>query len=183
MIELNDEEKLQEARARCIESWAQNMNLYGITPSIGRLYGLLYFNEEPMTLDKMKEELGMSKTSMSTSVRQLQELKMVEKVWKKGIRKDLYESLDDWYQTFSYLFSVKWRKAAQLNISVIKKSLVELEELIENPNTSPTIKKTAIIDKEKMQYALEYYDWLNRFVDCIESKEIFNLIPKQTDTP
>ncbi|MBP3952714.1 GbsR/MarR family transcriptional regulator [Bacillus suaedae] len=175
---MKEEEKLEQARSRCIDSWAQNMNLYGITPSVGRLYGLLYFNEESMTLDTMKDELGMSKTSMSTSVRQLQELKMVEKVWKKGNRKDHYQSLDDWYQTFSDLFSVKWRIGISNNISTIEKSLADIEEIINSPGVSKETKEAAEIDQKKLQYSLEYYDWLNRFVDSIESKEIFEFIPR-----
>ncbi|MFC0471628.1 GbsR/MarR family transcriptional regulator [Halalkalibacter kiskunsagensis] len=176
---MGENEKLQQARSRFIDSMAQNMNLYGITPSVGRLYGLLYFNEQPMTLDCMKDELGMSKTSMSTSVKQLQELKMVEKVWKKGTRKDLYQSLDDWYETFSDLFSVKWRTGVSQNISSIHKSLKELDELIDNEHTSDDVAAAAKVDKEKLVHALEYYDWLNRLVDSIESKEIFKYIPKK----
>ncbi|WP_062049906.1 GbsR/MarR family transcriptional regulator [Bacillus sp. JCM 19034] len=175
---MNDVEKLERARTRCIDSLAKNLHLYGVNQSVGRLYGLLYFNEEPMTLDCMKDELGMSKTSMSTSVRQLQELKMVEKVWKKGSRKDLYESTDDWYQTFADLFSVKWRKGIHSNIDQITQSLNEINELLNDSNTSIEVTKAATIDKEKLEYALGYYDWLNRFVDSIESKEIFKWIPK-----
>jgi DNA-binding transcriptional regulator GbsR (MarR family) len=175
--------KLERARTRFIDSMAQNMNLYGVTPSVGRLYGLLYYSKEPMTLDCMKDELGMSKTSMSTSVRQLQELNMVEKVWKKGTRKDLYQSVDDWYETFSDLFSIKWRTGISLNITTIHKCIIELDELIKDDQTSNETKEAAKADKEKLKYALDYYDWLNRFVDSIESKEIFNFIPRQEDTP
>lgn len=180
---LIQEEKLEKARARFIDSMAQNMSLYGITPSVGRLYGLLYFSEEPMTLDEMKEELGMSKTSMSTAVRQLQELKMVDKVWKKGERKDLYTSNDDWYKSFSDLFSIKWRKGIALNIAAINKSIIDLEEVIQDHDSSEEIKAAANMDKEKLNYALEYYDWINRLVDSLESNDIFNYIPKQKDTP
>ncbi|MFD2509280.1 GbsR/MarR family transcriptional regulator [Halalkalibacter alkalisediminis] len=179
---MDENEKLEKTRARFIDSMAQNMNLYGITPSVGRLYGLLYYSEEPMTLDCMKDELGMSKTSMSTSVRQLQELNMVEKVWKKGTRKDLYTSVDDWYETFADLFSIKWRNGITLNMTTIHKCLKELDELLEDEQTSIETKEAVKIDKEKLMYALEYYDWLNRFVDSIESKEIFDLIPKKKDT-
>lgn len=178
---MTERDKLQHARNRVIDSIAQNMNLYGITPSVGRLYGLLYFTEEPMTLDSMKDELGMSKTSMSTSVRQLQELKMVEKVWKRGTRKDLYQSLDDWYETFADLFSVKWRMAITSNINSIKKSLEEINELLDDTSTSSNVKAEAEEDKRKLQYALTYYDWLNRFVDSIESNEIFEFIPKEKE--
>lgn len=76
-------EQLDKARERIIETIAQNIDLYGITPSAGRLYGMMYFHNDPLTLDDMKDELGMSKTSMSTSVRSLSDLKMVERVWKK----------------------------------------------------------------------------------------------------
>lgn len=178
---LNEQEKLLNARERFIDSMAQNMNLYGIAPSVGRLYGLLYFSDHPMTLDEMKDDLSMSKTSMSTSVRQLQELNMVEKVWKKGERKDLYTSHDDWYQNFTDLFSIKWRAGISLNIANIKKSLKDLDELIDDPTISENIKAAAKTDIDKLKYSLEYYDWLNRLVDSLESGEIFKFIPKKTE--
>src|SRR5699024_11992518 len=42
-------EKHDEMIQRFIQVIAKNMNLYGITPSVGRLYGVLYFNDQPMT--------------------------------------------------------------------------------------------------------------------------------------
>ena len=85
-------ERLEKARERIIESIAQNIHLYGLTPSAGRQYGTMFFHNEPLTLDDMTEELGMSKTSMSTSVRALSDLKLVERAWKRGVRKDLISS-------------------------------------------------------------------------------------------
>ena len=78
-------------RKRVIEAIGRNMDLYGVTLSTGHLYGLLFFADKPMTLDDMGREMEMSKTSMSTGVRTLLDLKMVNKVWSKGSRKDLYE--------------------------------------------------------------------------------------------
>ena len=176
---MNDEEKLEHARERVIEAISQNMNLYGVTESIGRLYGALYFQEDPLTLDEMKEELGMSKTSMSTSVRSLLELKMVGKVWKKGVRKDLYQAEPDWYQTFIDFFSIKWRAGISINVSAMEKSLAELRSLIDEQSVDPKVKTEAMRDIEKLFDALEYYNWLNRLVDSFETKEIFQYIPKK----
>ena len=91
--------------------------LYGLTPSAGRQYGTMFFQNEPLTLDEMTEELGMSKTSMSTSVRALSDLKLVERAWKRGVRKDLYQVKDDWYQSFIDIFSIKWRRSVSLPFS------------------------------------------------------------------
>jgi DNA-binding transcriptional regulator GbsR (MarR family) len=178
---MNGEKELELARERVIDAISKNMNLYGVTESIGRLYGALYFQQGPLTLDEMKEELGMSKTSMSTSVRSLLELKMVGKVWKKGVRKDLYQAEPDWYQTFIDFFTIKWRAGISLNISAMEKSLAETQALLEDEHVDTFVKKQAMMDIEKLNSAIEYYDWLNRLVDSFESKEIFEFIPKKTE--
>lgn len=76
-----------------IETLARNMDLYGITMSTGLLYGTLLFQDKSMTLDEMGEALGMSKTSMSTGVRTLMDLNMVEKIWKKERAKTTTKSI------------------------------------------------------------------------------------------
>jgi DNA-binding transcriptional regulator GbsR (MarR family) len=178
---MTDREQLNIARERVIDSVAQNMDLYGVTESIGRLYGMLLFQQNPMTLDEMKEELGMSKTSMSTSVRTLLELKMVDKVWRKGVRKDLYKAEEDWYQSFIDFFTIKWRLAITENVYAIEKSINELKVLIDKDDISEDVRKDAKNDLEKLNYAIHYYDWLDRFVDSLESHEIFNLVPKKEE--
>ncbi|MGD6941433.1 GbsR/MarR family transcriptional regulator [Cytobacillus gottheilii] len=176
---MNEKEQLTAARERVIETIAKNMNLYGISDSIGRLYGLMYFQNQPMTLDEMKEELGMSKTSMSTSVRSLMELKMVEKVWRKGERKDLYKAEGDWHQTFVDQFSIRWRPSITMSITTMEKSKRELESIVNDVDTDEKVRLEALEDIEKLTAALDYYDWLNRLVTSFESGEIFNYIKKE----
>lgn len=178
---MNGEKELELARERVIDAISKNMNLYGVTESIGRLYGALYFQEGPLTLDEMKDELGMSKTSMSTSVRSLLELKMVGKVWKKGVRKDLYQAEPDWYQTFIDFFTIKWRAGISINVSAMERSLRELQSLLDDENVDSYVKNQAEMDIEKLSSAIEYYDWLNRLVDSLETKKIFEFIPKKVD--
>ncbi|MBM7662753.1 DNA-binding transcriptional regulator GbsR (MarR family) [Bacillus mesophilus] len=174
---MNEIEIIERSRTRVIDAIAQNMNLYGVTPSIGRLYGLLFFSDKPLTLDEMKEELGMSKTSMSTSVRSLLDINMVEKVWVKGVRKDLYSVEEDWYQSFFDFFTIKWRTGISMNITAIEKSISELEKLLTNHELSDEIREIARLDIEKLDKSLEYYEWLNLLVDSFETKEILNFIP------
>ncbi|WP_018664428.1 GbsR/MarR family transcriptional regulator [Heyndrickxia acidiproducens] len=175
----DDRQKLLKARERVTEAIAQNMNLYGVTPSVGRLYGMMYFHNEPLTLDEMKQELGMSKTSMSTSVRTLVDLKMVEKIWKRGVRKDLYLVEEDWYQTFINFFTIKWRTGVHMNIQAIQRSLQELRELRNKDHLSENLAHEIDIDIEKLNNALDYYDWVDRLIGSFESGEIFKYIPRK----
>ena len=174
---MDGKEKLEKARERIIETIAQNIHLYGLTPSAGRQYGTMFFHNEPLTLDDMTEKLGMSKTSMSTSVRALSDLKLVERAWKRGVRKDLYQVTEDWYQSFIDLFSIKWRRSISLHTVAVRRSLAELEELVNDPEISDDLKMEAKADIEKLRYMRDYYEWLDRLVDAFEDHDIFNLVP------
>lgn len=170
-------ERLEIARNRIVESIAQNIHLYGLPPSAGRQYGIMFFENRPLTLDDMSEELGMSKTSMSTSVRALSEAKLVERVWERGVRKDLYKAKDDWYQNFIDMFSIRWRKSVTTHSSAIRRSIREIEQLISEDINSEELLDEAKSDLEKLIYIRDYYEWLDRLIDAFEDHEIFDLVP------
>lgn len=161
-----------------IQVIAKNMALYGITSSVGRLYGVLYFSEKPLTLDEMSQALEMSKTSMSTGVRSLSELRMVETAYKKGIRKDLYRSEEDWYKSFTSLFGNRWRGYTETNIEEAEETIESLQDLLKM-TTDEQLKEKITHDLEKLEYAQNYYKWLMKFIQVVESGEIFKLIPKE----
>ncbi|EGL19379.1 MULTISPECIES: transcriptional regulator [unclassified Paenibacillus] len=176
-------QKIQKNRERVIDSIGKNMDLYGITLSIGHLYGYMYFNNGPVTLDELSKTMGMSKTSMSTGVRTLMDLKMIDKVWGKGTRKDLYEVEPDWYQNFSDFFSIKWRKAVEGNMNALNKSLVELRHMKKEYEESPELQAVLEADEAKIAHAIDYYKWLLRLIEAMETGKIFELIPKESREP
>lgn len=181
--QLTDEQQalLMKVRKRVIEAIGRNMDLYGVSLSTGHLYGLLFFADKPMTLDEMGKEMKMSKTSMSTGVRTLLDLKMVNKVWEKGSRKDLYEVEYDWYQTFTDFFAIKWRKAVESNILVLRRSIEELTKAMA-AEVDELLRKVLEEDIRKMKESVKYYEWLDRLIDAMESGEIYKLVPKETES-
>jgi DNA-binding transcriptional regulator GbsR (MarR family) len=174
-------QKLHKLRQRVIETIGNNMDLYGVTMSVGHMYGHMYLSNEPVTLDEMGDVMGMSKTSMSTGMRTLMDLKMVQKVWGKGTRKDLYVIESDWHQTFVDYFSVRWRKSMELNMTALKKSLSEIANLKREAEDTGDTAFIALLeeDERKMQEAVKYYEWLNRLLDTFESGEIYDWVPKE----
>lgn len=167
----------EESIEKFIQVIAKNMNLYGITSSVGRLYGTLYFADEPMTLDDMRDALEMSKTSMSTGVRSLAEMKMVEPAFKKGMRKDLYKSEEDWYKSFTSLFGNRWRHHTETNIEEAEEAVHELEQ-IKNETDEESLKEKIDRDIERLRYAQNYYRWLMSFIQVVESGKIFDYVPR-----
>ncbi|MCF8010304.1 MAG: GbsR/MarR family transcriptional regulator [Clostridiales bacterium] len=169
------QDKLNGVRETVINAIGETMDLYGVTPSTGRLFATMYFYEEPMSLDEMARYMGMSKTRMSTTARALLDIKMVEKVWQKGSRKDLYRARQDFTDNFIYFFCRSWRRERDLSMQAIKEVEPVYKELMESENKD--IKEQARGDWEKLNEARKYFCWLDKIIDFFESGEIFKYVP------
>ena len=67
----NYKKQLDQAKDIVINGIGETMDLYGVNRSVGNLYGTMVF-QGSMTLDEMREQLQMSKPSMSAGVKKLQ---------------------------------------------------------------------------------------------------------------
>ncbi|WP_088009122.1 GbsR/MarR family transcriptional regulator [Indiicoccus explosivorum] len=174
---MND--KFEEARGKIIDQNSESQTLFGMSPTVRRLMSVMYYNEKPMTLDEMTELLGMSKASMSNAVRELDEMGLVEKVWRKGERKDLYRVEMDNYESFFKYFGYHWRKVIGPKKVALRKSIDELNALKAHGETDRETLEQIDKDLSKLEDGLEYYDWLGRLIDAFDTHEIFDFIPKR----
>ncbi|RYG72858.1 transcriptional regulator [Lentibacillus lipolyticus] len=117
---------------KIIIEFAKTIEMFGLSPAEARLFVYLYLQEEPQTLDGMGEALGKSKTSISTSIRSLSDSNLVTRVWKKGVRKDLYEANTQLFRTFMNNYVNKWLDAS----SHQKDSLEDIREELESRTVS-----------------------------------------------
>jgi DNA-binding transcriptional regulator GbsR (MarR family) len=132
-----------------------------------------------MTLNQMSKSLGMSKPSISTGIHSLAEIEMVQKVWRKGERKDLYKAEKDFFVSFITFFCKKWERELSINLQAIEKSTEQLNSLIENPDVPTEIRQKAQKDLQLIQDSTEYYLWLKKLVQAFRSKEMFKLIEER----
>ncbi|UFU00485.1 transcriptional regulator [Radiobacillus kanasensis] len=115
------EQKVQE---QIILEFSKTVEMFDISPSEAKLFSLLYIEGKPMTLDEMADWLGKSKTSVSNGIRSLLDLNLVERVWIKGVRKDLYQADVNLYHKFMSNFIHKWLEAMKRQ----KKTLLEIND-------------------------------------------------------
>ena len=70
---------LDTAREEVIEAIARSLSVYGVNQSYGRLYGILYFAEEPISLDGLTDESSYSKSTVSAVMRTLERMHVVHR--------------------------------------------------------------------------------------------------------
>ncbi|GAA0433885.1 transcriptional regulator GbsR [Lentibacillus halophilus] len=173
----DDFERIESSRDILGSAIAQTMVIYGVTPSVGRIYGTLYFTDKPLNLDEIKDEVAMSKGSVSTGLRELLDTEMVIKVWKKGDRKDYFIAEKDFFRNF-FAFFVKMLRQERHIISRANEQVVGTLQDIINNSESDEARKMAQKDLADIEQTNIYFDWTLRLANTMESGDIFNYIPK-----
>lgn len=85
----------QEARTQMVQTWGQLSTQWGINRTMGQIHALLMVSPDPMTMDQIIEELGVSRGNVSMNLRSLLEWGVVHKVFIPGDRKEYYASEKD----------------------------------------------------------------------------------------
>ncbi|AUV82466.1 transcriptional regulator [Salinigranum rubrum] len=71
-------------REDVIESIERSAEVYGLSRSAGRVYGVLYFADEPLSISELVEETGYAKSTISNVTRKLTRIGMVHRRSSEG---------------------------------------------------------------------------------------------------
>jgi len=157
-----DESIIEQAQDKFADAMAQCCSLWGLSRLAGQIFGVLFFNEGPLSLDEISEHLKASKSNVSVSVRQLQKWKMVKKVWIKGERKNYYQAETDFHKIMSDLMTIFLQEEMGITTLGINESRRILEENF--LSLSDEDKKKAQISIERLKKIEEFYGIFGRFL-------------------
>jgi DNA-binding transcriptional regulator GbsR (MarR family) len=151
--------RLATTRRKFIEAGGHTTQSFGFGRIIGQIYALLYLTLKPMCLDDIVSELGVSKASVSISVRQLQSWSAVKLVWVKGDRKDYYEAETDFNNLIRNGLLEMIRK--KLNTAGGQLAMAEesLRETMSEANGDDNGELQAVADR--LQKAKEFHSRIN----------------------
>ncbi|WP_337969953.1 GbsR/MarR family transcriptional regulator [Virgibacillus salexigens] len=176
---MNNREQIENVKTQFIEKITDNMNAFGVSTSVGRVLGIIYMNRDPMTLDELSAETGMSKTRMSQVVREMIDMNIAERVFKKGVRKDLYQVEEDYYQTFISLFIFTWQKAINRSRNFEQRLIQKLDTLQLESDVAEEDEQAINELLHEIREWMDYYDWIQRVTEFFASGEIFEHVPKK----
>ena len=99
MTEIIDESrKLAPAVERFILHWGDMGGQWGVNRSVAQIQALLYLSERPLTAEEIAETLGMARSNVSNSLKELLTWKLIRRMPVLGDRRDHYEAETDLWE-------------------------------------------------------------------------------------
>ncbi|MDY0050038.1 MAG: MarR family transcriptional regulator [Halothiobacillaceae bacterium] len=89
--------KLNPVTERFVLHWGEMGSKWGVNRTVAQIHALLYLAARPLPADEIAETLGVARSNVSTSLRELQNWKLIHVVHVMGDRRDHFAtSADVW---------------------------------------------------------------------------------------
>jgi DNA-binding transcriptional regulator GbsR (MarR family) len=99
MTEITDKPKQQPAAVeRFILHWGDMGGQWGVNRSVSQIHALLYLADKPQTADDIAASLGIARSNVSNSIKELLAWNLIRRVPIKGDRRDHFEAESDCWE-------------------------------------------------------------------------------------
>ncbi|MEZ2126326.1 MULTISPECIES: GbsR/MarR family transcriptional regulator [unclassified Sinorhizobium] len=98
---------------------------WGINRTVGQIYALLFVSPEPLCAEEIVEALGISRSNVSMSLRELQTWNLVLLRHKPDDRRDFFTTPDDVWQILRTLAEERKKREVDPTLSVLREILMQ----------------------------------------------------------
>src|SRR5262249_52478007 len=95
MTEISESHRLPVAIERFVLHWAEMGSQWGVNRSVSQIHALLYASERPLTAEDIAETLGLARSNVSNSIKELIAWNLIRRVPIKGDRREHFEAEAD----------------------------------------------------------------------------------------
>jgi DNA-binding transcriptional regulator GbsR (MarR family) len=96
-------ERLSPARHKFIVMWSEMAARCATTRTAGRVHALLLTSNRPLCADEIRQHLGISRSNISTALRELEDWRLIRMVHHIGDRRDYFEPVRHVWEAFHNL--------------------------------------------------------------------------------
>ena len=115
------------ARTSFIDGMGSVGEFWGIAPAMGRIWAVLYLNQDAMTMDGVVAAVGITKGHASTNLRALLRLGLITKSWRPGDRKEYYSPQADLWDFARSILKERQKQEFDQALASTRKALADLE--------------------------------------------------------
>jgi DNA-binding transcriptional regulator GbsR (MarR family) len=156
--------KLTPVMEKYILHWGEMGTRWGVNRSVAQIHSLLYLAARPLTAEEIAETLGIARSNVSTSLKELQSWGLVRLLHVKGDRRDHFEALSDLWETFFAIVENRKRRELDPTLSVLRDCCLDCAD---DRETATETKQRIVAATEFLEKLLAWYDQVRRLPHAV----------------
>lgn len=102
--------------------WGEMGSRWGVNRTVAQIHALLYLAPRPLNAEEISESLSVARSTVSTSLRELQGWGLIKLVHVLGDRRDHFECMDDVWEMFRLIVAERKKREVDPTLRILKES-------------------------------------------------------------
>lgn len=115
--------KLNPVAQRFVLHWGEMGSKWGVNRTVSQIHALLYLAGRPMPADEIAETLGVARSNVSNSIKELQNWNLISVAHLMGDRRDHFTTSTDVWELFRTVVSERKEREFDPTIGVLRDCL------------------------------------------------------------
>jgi DNA-binding transcriptional regulator GbsR (MarR family) len=137
--------RLPAVTERFVLHWGEMGSRWGVNRTMSQIHALLYVTGRPMNADELCEQLGVARSNVSTSLRELQSWGLARVVHLLGDRRDHFETSGDVWELLRIVVRGRKSREFEPTVQVLRELLAHPEMARESAVTRQRVGETLVL--------------------------------------
>ncbi|MFW2177678.1 MULTISPECIES: GbsR/MarR family transcriptional regulator [unclassified Moraxella] len=134
--------KLNPTTEKFVLHWGEMGSKWGVNRTVAQIHALLYLVGKPMNAEEIQETLGVARSNVSNSIKELQMLNLVQTVHTMGDRRDYFTTSTDVWELAKVIVEERYRRELAPTVTFLQELMETPEFQQENKEVQQRIKDT-----------------------------------------
>ena len=119
---------LTSVQQKFILHWGEMGTRWGINRTVAQIHALLFISPKPLNADDIVETLGVARSNVSTSLKELQGWGIVKRVHALSDKRDHFESMKDVWELFRVVLNERKRREIDPTTQMLDECIADAEK-------------------------------------------------------
>ncbi len=142
---MSEERRLSPVQEKFILHWGEMGIQWGINRTVAQIHALLFIAPRPLHAEEITETLGVARSNVSNSLKELQGWGIVRRVHVMGDRRDHFESLKDVWELFRTIADERKKREVDPTLALLRECLAESDKaLVRDSHTEGRLRELLV---------------------------------------
>jgi len=139
---------LSPVQQKFILHWGEMGTRWGVNRTVAQIHALLFISHQPLNAEQIVQVLGVARSNVSSSLKELQGWGIVKRVHVLGDSRDHFESMKDVWEMFRVVLDERKKREFDPTERLIRECIAEAEK----------DKETDKYTTQKLQELAEFFE-------------------------
>src|SRR5437773_2292959 len=120
--------KLSPVQQKFILHWGEMGTRWGINRTVAQIHALLFISSKPLHAEEIAATLGVARSNVSNSLKELQAWGIVKLVHVVGDKRDHFESMKDVWEMFRIVLDERKKRELDPTMRLLHECIVEADK-------------------------------------------------------